>query len=190
MVAWLRKKAECPTCRASVWPVHTNNVLFHPRPSPAAVIVAAAVGAAPAPAAVSSDPPSDSSRPHSADALHPQPAAPSIAAPPPHPVLPSNSPAPSSHAVDTPCLAAASSNFSVVPGENREADVLHTDVLTRAAAEPHTSAAAAAAAPASHSASARDAASGARALVAAAADAEVWTPVLRRRRRRAADAIN
>ena len=43
MVAWLRKKAECPTCRASVWPLQTSRVLFHSLPSRAAVD-AAAVG--------------------------------------------------------------------------------------------------------------------------------------------------
>jgi hypothetical protein len=65
MVAWLRKKAECPTCRASVWPAQANGILFHFLPSPAAVAVSggeaaggrvAAGGGAAAPLAVPHDP--------------------------------------------------------------------------------------------------------------------------------------
>ncbi len=62
MVAWLRKKAECPTCRASVWPVQANGILFHFLPSPAAVAVAGGGltagggAAAPSPVALPQDP--------------------------------------------------------------------------------------------------------------------------------------
>ena len=63
MVAWLRKKAECPTCRASVWPLQTSRVLFHSLPSRAAVaaVEVGEVDAAdtPAGAAVSSNLPQD-----------------------------------------------------------------------------------------------------------------------------------
>jgi hypothetical protein len=45
MVAWLRKKAECPTCRASVWPAQANGILFHFHPIPASVAVAGVGGA-------------------------------------------------------------------------------------------------------------------------------------------------
>jgi hypothetical protein len=36
MVAWLRKKAECPTCRASVWPVQGTRIRFQLQPRAAA----------------------------------------------------------------------------------------------------------------------------------------------------------
>jgi hypothetical protein len=196
MVAWLRKKAECPNCRASVWPVQANNILFHYLPGPAVAggRAADARGGGGDGAAGAAQPPQDPSMQNAAAAPSQQPAASSaVPAAPDNAVLSLSPPS-----GDSPFHAAAASSLCSVPSLDSEAEILHSyTCLHRDAAHDAIAAAAAAVAPLPTPA-ACDAVSGASSPVAcaaavgaaagagaAAADAGEWTPVLRRRRRRA-----